>query len=339
LSTDLKQVAERLKQTEQENTALRKQMETSAKPGNAAAAMLPPPPLPPRPASLPAPPPHTAAGARGNAAPPGPPPVRIVSVDLLDAGAPGAARLPGAPPGSQPAPAAQPHSGTLHKTSLGLGGSDTGAPGAAEYLPTSSFVAANNLNGALAPTGGAAQKSPVPMVFRITDHAVLPNHVRGRIKDCFAQAAAHGELGAERVHVRLTRFSCVEKSGRTIDLAVKGYVVGEDGIEGMAGTVITKQGQAIANALLAGVASGIGRGFQSSATETSVSALGRVDSTKSGHEFQYGLAQGASTALDRLAKYYLDLADQMHPVIEVGALRKVTLVFAQGVSMAAGDEP
>lgn len=341
LSTDLKQVAERLKQTEQENTALRKQMETAgAKPGNAA-AMLPPPPLPPRPASLPQPPPPTVAGGRSNAAPPGPPPVRIVSVDLLDAAMPGAGRLAGSPAGSPPAAAAGalPRTGALHKTSVSLGAADAGEPAAAEYLPTSSFVDANNLNGALAPTGGAAQKSPVPMVFRLTDHAVLPNHVRGRVKDCFVQAAAHGELGAERVHVRLTRFSCIETSGRSIDLAIKGYVVGEDGIEGMAGKVITKQGQAIANALLAGVASGIGRGFQSSATETSVSALGRVDSTKSGHEFQYGLAQGASTALDRLAKYYLDLADQMHPVIEVGALRKVTLVFAQGVSMAASDKP
>lgn len=324
LSTDLKDLRNRLQASQQANEALRKQVETSAK--AAPAALLPPPPLPappPRALSLPPPAPTRGQGAE----PAGPPPPRIVSVDLLETAMP-----PGPGRANPAAPAA--NGGALRKTALESHVlADSGEPAAAEYLPTSSFVAANNLNGALAPTGGAAQKSPVPMVFRLTDHAVLPNHVRGRVKDCFVQAAAHGELGAERVHVRLTRFSCIETSGRAIDLDIKGYVVGEDGIEGMAGKVVTKQGQAIANALLAGVASGIGHGFQSSATESSVSALGRVDSTKGGHEFQYGLAQGASTALDRLAKYYLDLADQMHPVIEIGALRKVHLVLAKGVSL------
>ena len=242
-----------------------------------------------------------------------------------------AQRLPGAARAAAPA-------GALHRTAAAAPRTGT-APGSsanpepAEYLPTSSFVTANNLNGALAPTGGAAQKSPVPMVFRLTDHAVLPNHVRGRIKDCFVQGAAHGQLGAERVHVRLTRFSCIETSGRAIDLDVKGYVVGEDGLEGMGGTVVTKQGQTIANALLAGVASGIGQGFQLSYTESSVSPLGRVNTTQQDKELQYGLAKGVSTALERLAKYYLDLADQMHPVIEIGALRKVTLVFSRGFSL------
>ncbi|MBL8470867.1 MAG: TraB/VirB10 family protein [Rhodocyclaceae bacterium] len=204
------------------------------------------------------------------------------------------------------------------------------APFPAGYLPTSSFVAAENLNGVLAPTSGAAQASPAPMVFRLTNHAQLPNLTRAPVKDCFVQGAAHGELGAEIVHVRLLRLSCVLSSGRSVDMPVYGYVVGENGVEGLSGRVVTKQGQALANALLAGVASGVGRGLAQSATTTANSAVGSVQQTKDGQQLQYGIAQGVGTALDRLSKYYLDLADQMHPVIEILALRHVTLVFAKG---------
>ena len=39
---------------------------------------------------------------------------------------------------------------------------------------------------------------------------------------------------------------------------------------------------------------------------------------------------GASSALDRVAKYYLDLADTMHPILEIDAGRPVTLILIKG---------
>lgn len=210
------------------------------------------------------------------------------------------------------------------------------APFPSGYLPTSSFVNAENLNGVLAPTHGAAEASPAPMVFRLTNHAQLPNLTRAPVKDCFVQGAAHGELGAEIVHVRLLRLSCVLASGRSVDMPVYGYVVGENGVEGLAGRVVTKQGQAIANALLAGIASGVGNGLAQGSTSTANSAIGTVQQTRDGQQFQYGIAKGVGTALDRVSKYYLDLADQMHPVIEILALRRVTLVFAKGFDNTGG---
>ncbi|MGD6497744.1 TrbI/VirB10 family protein, partial [Xanthomonas citri pv. citri] len=53
----------------------------------------------------------------------------------------------------------------------------------------------------------------------------------------------------------------------------------------------------------------------------------------SAYAAQSGAFGGASTALDRIAEYYLNLADQMHPVIEIDAGREVTLVFVRGISL------
>jgi conjugal transfer pilus assembly protein TraB len=46
-----------------------------------------------------------------------------------------------------------------------------------------------------------------------------------------------------------------------------------------------------------------------------------------------GAYAGAATAMDKLADYYLDRADQIFPIIEVDAMRKVTIHLTKGVQM------
>jgi len=53
-------------------------------------------------------------------------------------------------------------------------------------------------------------------------------------------------------------------------------VYGEDGKVGMRGRLVTKQGQMLANALMAGVVSGIGQGISTANTTYSTSAFGSV---------------------------------------------------------------
>ena len=61
------------------------------------------------------------------------------------------------------------------------------------------------------------------------------------------------------------------------------------------------------NALLAGVASGIGQAFQQSSTTMSVSPLGATSTVEPGKQFEAGFGTGVGKALDRLAQYYLFL--------------------------------
>jgi conjugal transfer pilus assembly protein TraB len=48
---------------------------------------------------------------------------------------------------------------------------------------------------------------------------------------------------------------------------------------------------------------------------------------------QAGAGGGISSAAQQISKFYLELARQTMPVIEVGAVRDVTLVISEGVEL------
>jgi conjugal transfer pilus assembly protein TraB len=121
-------------------------------------------------------------------------------------------------------------------------------------------------------------------------------------------------VSAERAYIRTESLSCVTRDGTAIDVPIRGYVAGEDGKAGMRGRLVSKQGQILANALLAGVASGIGTAFQQSANTVSVSPLGTTGTVDPGKQLQAGLGTGVGRALDRLAQYYITLAEKVFPV-------------------------
>ena len=201
------------------------------------------------------------------------------------------------------------------------------------YIPSGAFTRAILLGGLDAPTGGQSQRNPQPVLLRLVDNAVLPNHFRSRIKECFVIGAGYGDMSSERAYIRTESLSCVTRDGTAIDVPIKGYVAGEDGKAGMRGRLVSKQGQLLANALLAGVASGIGHAFQQNSTTMSVSPLGATSTVDSGKQFEAGLGTGVGRALERLAQYYISLAEKVFPVIEVDAGRTVDVVITQGVSL------
>jgi hypothetical protein len=162
------------------------------------------------------------------------------------------------------------------------------------YVPSGSFFRAALLGGLDAPTGGQAQSNPHPVLMRVQDNAFLPNRYRFRIRECFALGASYGDISAERAYIRLESLSCVRHDGRAIDVPVKGYVVGEDGKAGMRGRLVSKQGQVLANALLAGIGAGIGQAFQQSATTVSTSPLGSVGTVEPGNSSRPGWGPGSA---------------------------------------------
>lgn len=266
--------------------------------------------------------------------------------------------LPPLPP-MPPQPPAQPASGTMPTADnadlpVPLPQHDSGiasfevSPAAAEvkpesiqdtrtgYVPAGSFVRVVLLGGLDAPTGGQAQTNPHPILMRTQDNAFLPNRYRFEIKECFILASGYGDISSERAFARLENLSCVRRDGRAVDMTVKGYVVGEDGKAGMRGRLISKQGQVLANALLAGIGSGIGQAFQNSTTTQSISPLGTIGTVNQGQQLQNGISAGIGKTLDRLSKYYIDLAEKLFPVIEIDAGRTIEVVFTKGFGLEEG---
>lgn len=201
-----------------------------------------------------------------------------------------------------------------------------------ELLITGSFARARLLNGVEAPTGGQANGNPVPMLLEIKDPAFLPNRYRSDIKRCMVTANATGDLSSERVLVRLDRMSCITHSRGAIDVRVTGYVTGEDGKTGLKARVVTRSGQAIANALLVGTLSGLGEAVSLAAQDSTTNFAGTVTNTVN-NPWRAGLGNGMQDALDRVADYYLKLADKIFPVLEVDAGRDVDIVITQSSSI------
>lgn len=202
-----------------------------------------------------------------------------------------------------------------------------------DLLITGSFARARLLNGVEAPTGGQANGNPVPMLLEIKDPAFLPNRYRSDVKRCMVTANATGDLSSERVLVRLDRLSCITESKGAIDVKLTGYVTGEDGKTGLKARVVTRSGQAIANALLVGTLSGLGEAVSLAAQDSTTNFAGTVTNSVN-NPWRAGLGEGMQDALDRVADYYLKLADKIFPVLEVDAGRDVDIVITQSASIA-----
>ena len=304
---------------------------------NAAAGQSATPPAPP-PAPT-APPPAAALSGAGRGLPPPPP---------------SASPAAGMPAGSPPMALAEPPKPQLVRVSVAertrtaataanpstapakAGGGEVATGTVDTYLPVS-FTRGIMLGGLDAPTGGQAQSNPHPVLIRLDDNAVLPNRFRSNVRECFVIAAGYGDIASERAYLRTENLSCVRNDGSTLEVKIQGSVYGEDGLVGVRGNLVTKQGQMLANALLAGLLSGLGQGLSNSGTTTTTSTFGTIATTNGADAFKQGMGSGVGRAFDRLANYYIKLAESTFPVIEVGAGRAVDVVITKGVRIEGGD--
>lgn len=207
---------------------------------------------------------------------------------------------------------------------------DSKKKGRTVYLPPS-FMEANLLTGFDASTSGNGQGSTEPMLLRIQTPAVLPNDIKGNVEGCFVVAEAVGRLDKERADVRLTSLSCLSKNGQAvIDETVKGFVTDSDSKVGLSGRVVSRMGAATARTVIAGIFSGTGDWLKAASTTTSTSALGTTQTVGNGDVVPYALGGGLSEGADSLKDFYLDLAKQTTPVIEVGSAKKITVIISEG---------
>lgn len=129
------------------------------------------------------------------------------------------------------------------------------------------------------------------------------------------------------------KISCIDRNGKDLEAKISGYATGEDGLVGIKGKLVRKQGQLIANALLAGVAQGIGQAFnlqptQSLALTTAGSTVNPAyEQAFSANSLRAGAAGGVSGAFEMLARWYIQQADTIFPVVEIGAGRLIDIII------------
>lgn len=204
------------------------------------------------------------------------------------------------------------------------------------YIPAGAILTGTLITGADFPTGKGSYDNPTPSLIRLSKHAILPNRYTSDVRECFLLVGGRGELGSERAKLRGETLSCIRNDGGVIQTKLNSYVAGEDGKEGIKGRLVSKQGQLIARTMVAGFLSGMSEAFDySQVSVLSTTADNKVQYQKnfSTEAAKGGLATGMQNALDRVAQFYMDLADEMVPVVEINAGRQVDVVVITGTTL------
>lgn len=206
------------------------------------------------------------------------------------------------------------------------------------YIPAGAILSGVMLNGMDAPTNSGARRDPFPSLLRLNHEAILPNRFTADIRECHMLVAGHGDLSSERAYLRAETISCIRNDGGVIEARMDAYAVGEDGKTGVRGRLVSKQGAMIARSMVAGFMSGASQAFDVSPipviqTGSNVGGTSQYQSNFSPPMFQGAAAQGASQALDRVAQFYVEMAENIFPVIEVDAGREIELIMTRGASL------
>lgn len=206
-----------------------------------------------------------------------------------------------------------------------------------DYLPPNSYASARVIVGVDASAGVSSQTDPLPVVLRITGPArsVMQNGkvLTTRIEGCIVNGAARGDLSSEKVYVKLARMTCDQPGGRVAVSEVKGFI-SFGGKSGVRGRVVSREGNLVSQALLAGIVGGFGRGFSANANGIFAGQLGagqQRPSLSATDIVAGGLGQGAGEAADTVSKYLIERAEQYQPVVEMPTGIEVEIVFLDGV--------
>ncbi|EAI7279007.1 conjugal transfer protein TraB [Campylobacter upsaliensis] len=209
-------------------------------------------------------------------------------------------------------------------------------------IPTGSIVKAVLLSGMDAPTMTQAKTEPLPVLMKVTELSILPNSYAYDIQDCFLMGEGYGDLTSERAYIRVNNISCVTNKGQKIDMVMKGAATGEDGKLGLRGEVVTKQGALLARTLIAGFLQGVGESFANKNQIVTQNGFGGTTTTNgtmnAGESLQAGAFEGLSKSAEKLADFYLKMADQVTPVIEISAGREVNIITTATLELKTLEE-
>lgn len=247
--------------------------------------------------------------------------------------------IPAAPP-APPAPPSERQVGAIGAAAQSspveggaAGGARSKKANRTIYLPPG-FMKARLLTGIDALASRDATSNPEPIIARVQAPAVLPNEVKANLAGCFVIGNATGSLAKERVEIQLVSISCVDfDEHAVVDQAIKGFFVDADGKKGLSGKVVTRAGATLARSFIAGTIAGISQTVEGTFGSLSTSALGSVRSLDAGDAAKAGIAGGISKSSDKLTDFYLDLARQAGPVVEVGAAKDVVVVIQEGLAL------
>ncbi|MDR0453829.1 MAG: TraB/VirB10 family protein [Deferribacteraceae bacterium] len=209
------------------------------------------------------------------------------------------------------------------------------------YFPTTTYIKGVLLNGLYAPTLSKGKSNPHPAFIRIEDISILPNNLPRDIEGCELMGDAYGELSDSRVHIRLTKMACTAYDGsKYFDDNVKGVVMGEDGTLGVPGVVRANFNKLLVHSFFMESMAGLGKALQQMSTTTIISPEGTAQqyiegsgTDQMGKVLMASGGQGLGAGFQRIAEFYLNMLNEMSPVIQINGGRHIEVKFTEGVEL------
>jgi len=192
------------------------------------------------------------------------------------------------------------------------------------------------VTGVYAPAFSEGKMEPLPVLLQAEGDILIANDDTENLGKCFFLGSAKGNMNSETADIRLNKVSCSFADGhKKIEGSITGWVIGENGIPGVPGQLLHKNGAWLAKTFVAG--------FLDTFSQTLVSYAGAGGKNGSAGNVNIGdsLAEAggesASDVFQKIGDYYLEMASQIFPVIEVKPGRTVDILLKGGDTLTVTD--
>jgi conjugal transfer pilus assembly protein TraB len=195
-------------------------------------------------------------------------------------------------------------------------------------IPSGSLITARLVTGLNAVVANTADSDKMFVVAKLTDPILMPNRKRVSLRGCVIMGGAKGDLSTERVYINSTVISCISSDDVLYEGTVQSNAVGEDGVVGLRGRPVTKDGALILQSSAVGLLQGFAQAFSESSNRPQIVTGSEGDYQLPSLDYvaKSSAASGIDKGLDQLLKRANGILDQIFPVLEIDAGRKVEFV-------------
>jgi len=192
------------------------------------------------------------------------------------------------------------------------------------------------ITGAYAPAFEAGDEEPLPVLFQAEGDILIANNDTESIDKCLLIGSAKGNMNSQTADIRLHSITCSLADGtKKVEGEISGWVIGENGIPGVQGDLMHKNGAWLSKTFVSGFLETFSNAF--SDTDSTEISFGTNGTTSVGSNVKSAATGGLSTVLGKLGEYYLKMAEQIFPVIEVKGGRTVNILLKGGEDLIIKD--
>lgn len=186
-------------------------------------------------------------------------------------------------------------------------------------LTAGSIISGTLLNGMYVPTASSTSSEPIPGLFRIKKEAIMPNfNISDEVVECIIVASARPAVESTRVIFRASTITCIRDDGVATEDSLIAISSGRDGITGVPATLVSKNSEMLMKTATAGFLQGLTDILSKTSLEVnSEEGVFAISGAQLAQLSGSAAIAGAGSALERLANYYMAIADKMQPTLEV----------------------